>query len=112
MDTRSLLVSKAPPPTGYGVQRWRSETFKFSTDPDLVAKVADIVGLYLDPPDNAIAEVCGREVADSGVGSDRADVADADRDPGEANPRLGSPRCRRLLMVRYRFTCLPQLAYR
>ncbi len=38
----------------YGVQRWRSETFKFSTDPELVAKVTDIVGLYLDPPENAI----------------------------------------------------------
>lgn len=38
----------------YGVQPWRSETFKFSTDPELVAKVTDIVGLYLAPPDNAI----------------------------------------------------------
>ena len=38
----------------YGVQPWRSETFKFSTDPELVAKVTDVVGLYLDPPENAI----------------------------------------------------------
>jgi transposase len=38
----------------YGVQPWRSETFKFSTDPELVAKVIDIVGLYLEPPENAI----------------------------------------------------------
>jgi transposase len=38
----------------YGVQPWRSETFKFSTDPELVAKVTDVVGLYLAPPDNAI----------------------------------------------------------
>lgn len=38
----------------YGVQPWRSETFKFSTDPELVAKVTDIVGLYLEPPENAI----------------------------------------------------------
>jgi hypothetical protein len=28
----------------YGVQPWRAETFKLSTDPELVAKVADIVG--------------------------------------------------------------------
>src|SRR5271163_2008467 len=33
----------------YGIQPWRSETFKFSTDPELVAKVTDVVGLYLDP---------------------------------------------------------------
>jgi transposase len=38
----------------YRVQPWRSETFKFSTDPELEAKVRDIVGLYLDPPANAI----------------------------------------------------------
>ena len=37
-----------------GVQPWRSETFKFSTDPELVAKVTDIVGLYLAPPEDAI----------------------------------------------------------
>ena len=39
-------------PTGW--QPWRSETFKFSTDPELVAKVTDVVGLYLAPPENAI----------------------------------------------------------
>jgi len=38
----------------YGVQPWRSQTFKFSTDPQLVAKVTDVVGLYLAPPQNAI----------------------------------------------------------
>jgi len=36
------------------VQPWRSETFKFSTDPELVAKVTDVVGLYLNPPENAV----------------------------------------------------------
>ena len=38
----------------YGVQPWRAETFKFSTDPELIAKVTDVVGLYLAPPENAI----------------------------------------------------------
>jgi transposase len=38
----------------WGVQPWRCETFKFSTDPELEAKVKDIVGLYLDPPTNAV----------------------------------------------------------
>ena len=32
----------------------RVETFKFSRDPELVAKVTDVVGLYLDPPARAI----------------------------------------------------------
>jgi hypothetical protein len=38
----------------YHLQPWRSGTFKFSTDPELEAKVRDIVGLYLDPPEQAI----------------------------------------------------------
>jgi transposase len=32
----------------------RTETFKFSTDPDLVTKVRDVVGLYMTPPERAI----------------------------------------------------------
>jgi transposase len=36
------------------LQPWRSETFKFSTDPELVAKVTDVVGLYLHPPEGAV----------------------------------------------------------
>jgi transposase len=42
----------------YGVKPWRAETFKFSTDPELEAKVADIIGLYLAPPKNAIVLCC------------------------------------------------------
>ncbi|MFI7494385.1 IS630 family transposase [Kocuria sp. M4R2S49] len=38
----------------YGVAPWRAGTFKFSTDPELVAKVVDVVGLYLAPPENAV----------------------------------------------------------
>src|SRR5436190_14787614 len=32
----------------------RLETFKFSTDPELLAKVTDICGLYLEPPAGAV----------------------------------------------------------
>ena len=38
----------------YGVQPWRRGTFKFSTDPQLEAKVRDVVGLYLNPPEKAV----------------------------------------------------------
>jgi hypothetical protein len=37
------------------------ETFKFSTDPQLDAKVRDVVGFYLDPPANAVV-VCVDEL--------------------------------------------------
>lgn len=38
----------------WGVQPHRRGTFKFSTDPELEAKVVDVVGLYLDPPQDAV----------------------------------------------------------
>jgi len=41
----------------WNLQPWRVETFKFSTDPELDAKVRDVVGLYMNPPENAVV-VC------------------------------------------------------
>jgi len=41
----------------WNLQPWRRETFKFSTDPELDAKVRDVVGLYLNPRDKAVV-VC------------------------------------------------------
>jgi transposase len=38
----------------HDIRPWQVETFKFSTDPQLEAKVRDVVGLYLDPPAHAI----------------------------------------------------------
>jgi transposase len=39
------------------LQPHRNEGFKFSTDPQLEAKIRDVVGLYLHPPQNAVV-VC------------------------------------------------------
>src|SRR4051812_44130953 len=41
----------------FGVQPWRRQTFTFSTDPQLEAKIRDVVGLYLHPPERAVV-VC------------------------------------------------------
>ena len=38
----------------YGLQPHRVERFKFSRDPEFDGKLADIVGLYLDPPERAL----------------------------------------------------------
>ena len=38
----------------WALQPWRVQTFKFSTDPELEAKIRDVVGLYLNPPDKAV----------------------------------------------------------
>src|SRR5262249_57097512 len=38
----------------YGLQPHRVDTFKFSQDPQFDSKLADIVGLYVDPPERAL----------------------------------------------------------
>jgi len=38
----------------FGLQPHRTETFKLSTDPLLIDKVRDIVGLYMHPPTHAV----------------------------------------------------------
>jgi transposase len=38
----------------WGLKPWRRQTFKFSTDPELEAKIRDVVGLYLEPPEKAV----------------------------------------------------------
>jgi len=44
----------------FGLQPHRTETFKLSTDPQLIEKVRDIVGLYLNPPERALV-LCADE---------------------------------------------------
>lgn len=44
----------------HGLQPHRERTFKYSTDPLLVEKTLDIVGLYLNPPDQALV-LCADE---------------------------------------------------
>ncbi len=56
-DTSVLRIWRA-----FGLQPHRSETFKLSNDPQLVEKVRDIVGLYLNPPERALV-LCADEKA-------------------------------------------------
>ena len=70
------------------VKPWRAETFKFSTDPELVAKVTDVVGLYLAPPENAIVLCVDEKSPDPGVEPDPEDAADAARPCRATHPRL------------------------
>jgi hypothetical protein len=37
-----------------GLQPWRAQSFRFSAGPALEAKVRDVTGLYLSPPDKAV----------------------------------------------------------
>jgi putative transposase len=40
--------------SAFGLQPHRQEFFKLSTDPFFIEKMRDIVGLYLNPPENAV----------------------------------------------------------
>lgn len=44
----------------FGLQPHRTEAFKLSNDPQLVEKIRDIVGLYLNPPERALV-LCADE---------------------------------------------------
>src|SRR4051812_29629407 len=44
----------------FGLQPHRTETFKLSTDPQLIDKVRDIVGPYMNPPERALV-LCADE---------------------------------------------------
>ena len=37
----------------FGLKPWRQDSFKVSPDPELVEKIRDLVGLYMNPPVNA-----------------------------------------------------------
>jgi transposase len=37
----------------FGLKPWKQDSFKVSPDPDLIEKIRDIVGLYMNPPVNA-----------------------------------------------------------
>jgi transposase len=39
---------------GRGLKPWLVDTFKLSNDPDFEAKLVDIVGLYMNPPERAV----------------------------------------------------------
>ncbi|MGH8895579.1 MAG: hypothetical protein ACRDZ4_00825 [Egibacteraceae bacterium] len=70
----------------YDLQPWRVETFKLSTDPQLEAKVADIVGLSMDPPEGAVVVCMDEKSVVSGVRAHPADAAALAQAAGAAHP--------------------------
>ena len=76
----------------YHVQPWRRETFKFSTDPQLEAKVRDVVGLYLNPPENAIVLCVDEKSQIQALDRTAADPAAPARTARDGHPRLQAQR--------------------
>jgi hypothetical protein len=55
----------------FGLQPHRQEIWKLSKDPQFVAKVRDVVGLYLNPPERAVVLCVDEKVRHEAL-SDRA----------------------------------------
>src|SRR4051812_49774719 len=72
----------------FGVQPWRKETFKFSTDPALEAKIRDVVGLYLHPPAKAVVLCVDEKPQIRVFAPDRPDAAGTARASGGGQLRL------------------------
>jgi hypothetical protein len=72
----------------FGLQPHRSETFKLSTDPLLIEKVRDIVGLYMHPPTHAVV-FCVDEKGCCRCGPARSSVA------ATTTGAMARPRCLR-----------------
>ncbi len=60
-STRDLAkkVGMSPSSVGriwqaFGLKPWLTDSFKLSADPQFVDKVRDVVGIYMNPPDNAV----------------------------------------------------------
>jgi putative transposase len=60
-SVRSIAAETGISPTSvhryfklFGLQPHRAESFKLSTDPFFIEKLRDVVGLYLNPPENAL----------------------------------------------------------
>jgi len=68
------------------LQPQRLGTFKLSTDPEFEAKVADVVGLYQDPPVGAVVLSIDEKTRGAGAGPDAAGAADRLREDRDAYP--------------------------
>ena len=75
-----------------GLQPHRVETFKLSNDPRFEEKLVDVVGLYLNPPENAIVLCMDEKSQIQALGPHAAVAADQARAGGDDDPRLQAPR--------------------
>ena len=70
----------------FGLQPHRADTFKLSPDPQLVEKVRDIVGLYMNPPDHALVLCVDEKGQIQALDRNTAVVAFAARASGARHP--------------------------
>ena len=72
----------------FGLKPHRQETFKLSTDPDFVAKVRDVVGLYMAPPEHALGLCVDEKSQIQALDRSQAVLPMRPGQPQRAQPRL------------------------
>ena len=75
----------------FGLKPHKVRRFKLSRDPRLVEKLNDVVGVYLNPPDNAVASRLRREEPDPGPGPYSAGAATETGPRRHHDARLQAP---------------------
>ena len=76
----------------FGLAPHKQDSWKLSKDPLFVAKVRDVVGLYLNPPERALVLCVDEKTQIQALNRTAAGVPDAARHPGAGQPRLRPPR--------------------
>ena len=71
----------------FGLKPHRAQGFKLSTDPLLVEKVYDVVGLYLDPPEAAVVLSVDETSQVQALARSQPAFGDDARHAGETHPR-------------------------
>ncbi|MBG6088100.1 hypothetical protein IW256_002213 [Actinomadura viridis] len=72
----------------FGLKPHTVQTWKLSSDPQFVGKVRDVVGLYLNPPENALVLAVDEKSQMQAIGRTAPDPADHAHHPGPDDPRL------------------------
>jgi transposase len=70
----------------FGLAPHKQDSWKLSKDPLFVAKVRDVVGLYLDPPERALVLCVDEKTQIQALNPDSAGVPDAARYAGAGQP--------------------------
>jgi transposase len=78
----------------YGLQPWRREPFRFSTDPKLAVAERAVTGLYLNPPDHAVVLSTADKRSGHGIQELLAALGPVAGRPGVASTGAHYPRRR------------------
>ena len=76
----------------FGLAPHKQDSWKLSKDPLFVAKVRDVVGLYLDPPERALVLCVDEKTQIQALNRTPPGLPILPGTPGAGQPRLRTPR--------------------